>query len=127
MVLHGNPPRVTLLEIFEQLGRTHQLQNRNDLAIDVWKRLEALFPDDPHVLEQIASIQNRDLLHQEALPRYERLIDLAKDAYQRTRFRMEAAQLRIKLGNQEKGLAELESILSDLKPDGWLYRASPIA
>ena len=122
IAIQRNPPRVTLLDIFEQLGRTHQLQNRNDLAIDVWKRLEALFPDDPHVLEQIASIQNRDQLHQEALPRYERLIDLAKDAYQRTRFRMEAAQLRIKLGNQEKGLAELESILSDLKPDGWLYR-----
>ena len=122
IAIQRNPPRVVLLEIFEQLGRTHQRLNRNDLAISVWKRLEALFPDDLRVLEQIATIQNQESAFQDALPRYERLITLSKDAYQRTQFRMEAAQLRIKLGANEKGMAELDSILGDLKPDGWLYR-----
>ena len=122
IAIQRKPPRIVLLEIFEQLGRTHQRQNRNDLAIEVWKRLESLFPDDLRVLEQIATIQSQESAFQDALPRYERLITLTKDAYQRTQFRMEAAQLRIKLGANDKGMAELDSILGDLKPDGWLYR-----
>ncbi len=120
--IERKPARVVLLELFELVGRTHQRQNRNDLAIEVWKRLEGMFPDDVRVLEQIASVQKQEGAFRESLPRYERLIMLTKDAYQRTQFRIEVAQLRLKLGSKEQGLADLESILSELKPDGWLYR-----
>ena len=116
------PSRIVLLEVFELLGRTHQRQNRNDLAIDAWKRLEENFPNDLRVLEQIATIQSQEGAYQDALPRYERLITLAKDPYQRSQFRIEAAQLRVKLGSSERGLVELQSVLGELRPDSWLYR-----
>jgi tetratricopeptide (TPR) repeat protein len=122
IAIQRKPTRIILLEVFEQLGRTHLRQNRKDLAIGAWTRLEALFPNDLHVLEQIASIQNQEGDYQNALPRYERLITLAKEPTQCIQYRIETAQLRIRLGNGAQGLEELETILSELKPDGWLYR-----
>lgn len=116
------PARIVLLEIFELLGRTHQRQNRSDLAIDAWKRLEANFPNDLRVLMQIATIQNQEGAYQDALPRYERLIPLTKDVFQRIQFRSEAAQLRIRLGESERGMLELQTVLGELRPDSWLYR-----
>lgn len=116
------PTRIVMLELFEQIGRTHQRQSRHDLALQCWKRMEDMFPDDLRVLEQIANIQKQEGGFQDALLKYERLIDKTKDAYQRTQFRIEATQLRIQLGEREKGLVGLTSILSELKPDGWLYR-----
>lgn len=116
-----SPPRMVLLEICEQLGRLHQRQNNSAQAIEVWKRLESLFPGDLRVLESIASIQNQEGNYVDALPRYEQLIIAAKDPFQRTQYRIEAAQLRIRLGAIAKGTEELETILKDLKPDGWLY------
>ncbi len=116
------PTRIVILELFEQIGRTHQRQNRNDLALQCWKRMEDMFPDDLRVLEQIANIQKQEGGFQDALRKYERLIDLTKDAYQRTQLRIEATQLQIQLGEREKGLVGLTNILSELKPDGWLYR-----
>ncbi len=122
IAIQRKPTRIVLLEIFEQLGRTHQRLNQNELAIAVWKRLEAQFPGDTRVLEQIASILNQEGAYADALPRYQKLVLATKDAYQRTQFRIEAAQIQIRLGANAKGMAELETILGDLKPDGWLYR-----
>ncbi len=122
IAIQRKPTRIILLEVFEQLGRTYLRQNRNDLAIDAWTRLETLFPKDLHVLEQIASIQNQEGDYRNALPRYERLTVLAKEPTQRIQYRIETAQLHIRLGNAAQGLGELEAILSELKPDGWLYR-----
>ena len=122
MAIERKPTRIILLEAFEQLGRTHLRQKRNDLAIEAWTRLESLFPNDMHVLEQIASIQNREGDFSNALPRYERLTSMTKDATQRIQFRIECAQLRIQLADSTKGMLELESILAELKPDGWLFR-----
>jgi len=122
IAIQRKPTRIILLEVFEQLGRTHQRQNRNDLAIEVWTRLEALFPNDLHVLEQIASTQNQEGDYKSALPKYERLVVLAREPTQRIQYRIETAQLRIRLGDAKNGLGELENILAAIKPDGWLYR-----
>ena len=70
--IERKPARIVLLELFELVGRTHQRQNRNDLVIEVWKRLEGMFPDDVRVLEQIASVQKQESAFRESLPRYER-------------------------------------------------------
>ena len=59
---------------------------------------------------------------QDALSRYEKLIRLSKDATKRTQFRIAATQVRIQRGDSDRALTDLEGILADLKPDGWLYR-----
>ena len=33
------PTRMVMLELYEQIGRTHLRQNRNDLALECWKRM----------------------------------------------------------------------------------------
>ena len=53
--LKRKPARNDLLEIFQALGRVYQRTQKAEQALAVWSRLEALFPDDPRVQEQIAT------------------------------------------------------------------------
>ncbi|MBX3451493.1 MAG: DUF1583 domain-containing protein [Planctomycetaceae bacterium] len=120
--IERKPERADLLEIYQQLGRMHQRAQRDDEALKVWARLEAQFPNDPRVLEQIAVAQVDEGKFAEALPRYERLVELVKDDYRKTTYRMEVAALKIRSNNRGGGLADLETLLGDLNPDGWLHR-----
>ena len=116
------PPRADLLEIYQQLGRVHQRAQRTDEAMEVWQRLESLFPEDPRVLEQIAATLADEGQAAQALPRYEKLATLVDDDYRRVVYEVAAAELRIKSGRRDAGIAELEQVMSDLNPDSWLYR-----
>ena len=120
--LTRKPARADLLEIYQQLGRVHQRAQRNDEAVKVWTRLEALFPEDARVLEQIAVTLADEGAFAQAIPRYEKLASITKDDYRRVVFAVEAAQLKVKTDKRDRGLQEFESLLNDLKPDSWLYR-----
>ncbi len=67
------PRRNDMMEIFRQLGRVHQRAQRTEEALRVWERLEALFPNDPRVQEQIAVTLVEEGEFELALPRYEKL------------------------------------------------------
>ena len=71
--LARNPARSDLLEIFQALGRVHQRAQRKQEALQVWARLEKLFPGDARVQEQIAATLVEEGQSAEALPRYEAL------------------------------------------------------
>lgn len=117
-----NPRRTDLLEIFQQLGRVHQRAQRTEEALAVWQRLEALFPDDPRVQEQIAVTLVEEGEYGLALPRYEKLAKLVSDDYRKTMFRIEAAELKIRESRRDEGILDFEALLADLNPEGWLYR-----
>jgi tetratricopeptide (TPR) repeat protein len=117
-----NPRRTDLLEIFQQLGRVHQRAQRTEEALAVWQRLEALFPDDPRVQEQIAVTLVEEGEYGLALPRYENLAKLVSDDYRRTMFRIEAAELKIRESRRDEGVADFETLLADLNPESWLHR-----
>ncbi len=70
--LERKPARNDLLEIFQALGRVYQRTQKNDQALQVWNRLEALFPNDARVQEQIASALAEENQPAQALPRFER-------------------------------------------------------
>ena len=116
------PRRADMLEIFRQLGRVHQRAQREEDAMQVWERLESIFPDDPRVQEQIAVTLVEEGEYKLALPRYEKLATMVKDDYRRTVFQIEAAELKIRDGEKEKGLADFEKLLANLNPTGWLHR-----
>ncbi len=120
--IERKPPRADLLEIYQQLGRVHQRAQRTDEALKVWQRLEDLFPDDPRVLEQIAVTLAEEGQPALALSRYEKLAELVRDDYRRVMFQVTAAELQIKAGQRESGIAGLEAVLADLNPESWLYR-----
>ncbi len=116
------PAPADLLEIFQALGRVHQRAQRPEQALEVWNRLEKLFPNDLRVQEQIAGTLVEEGQHQQALPRYESLARLAKDEYRQTMFNVSAAELKLKLNRAAEGIADLERTLATLNPESWLFR-----
>ncbi|HZV06513.1 MAG TPA: tetratricopeptide repeat protein, partial [Gemmataceae bacterium] len=116
------PGRTDLLDIFQALGRVYQRAQRSDKALTVWSRLEQLFPDDARVQEQIASTLAEEGQFDQALPRYEKLAREARDPYQKATFRMEAAELKVRLRQTAKALSDFETLLGELNPDSWLHR-----
>lgn len=120
--IERRPPPADLLEIYQQLGRIHQRAQRNDEALKIWSRLEADFPNDARVQEQIAVSLLEEGRFDQALPRYESLAKQVKDDYRRTVYSVQAAELKIKLGQREEGIKGLEAKLGELNPDSWLHR-----
>jgi tetratricopeptide (TPR) repeat protein len=116
------PGRADLLPIFQALGRVHQRAYHSDKALEVWGRLEALFPDDLRVQEQIANELADEADPARALPRFEALAKKTTDPYRKVQFQIEAAELKVRLGRKDEALAQFESLLAGLQPESWLYR-----
>ena len=93
-----------------------------DKRLDVWNRVEKLFPDDPRVQDQIATTLIEEGQFDQALPRLEKLAAKTEDPYRKATLLMEAAELKVKLKQSPKALADLEKLLTELNPDSWLYR-----
>lgn len=117
-----NPARTDTLEIFQQLGRIHQRAQRTEEALAIWQRLEEMFPGDPRVIEQIAVTLAEEGQPASALKRYLQLAEITRDDYRRTMYRIEAAELKVKTSDLDGGIADFESLLGDLNPEGWLFR-----
>ncbi|MDB5386665.1 MAG: tetratricopeptide repeat protein, partial [Planctomycetaceae bacterium] len=120
--LSRKPAPADLLEIFQALGRVHQRAQHTREALEVWNRLEKLFPKDVRVQEQIAVTLAEEGQTALALPRYEKLIQLTKDDYRKSVFRMEAAELKVKLNRSAEAIADYDQLLATLNPTSWLYR-----
>ena len=122
MALERKPARNDLLEIFQALGRVYQRTQKNDQALQVWNRLEALFPNDARVQEQIAAALAEENQPAQALPRFEALAKKASDPFRQVQFAMQTADLKVKLGESSQALRDFESMLAKLRPDSWLHR-----
>jgi tetratricopeptide (TPR) repeat protein len=116
------PNRTDLLDVFQALGRVYQRSQRPEKALEVWDRLEKLFPDDPRVQEQIATTLVEEGQYAQALPRLEKLISQTDDQYRKATLRMDAADLKVKLKKTPDALADFEKLLAELNPESWLYR-----
>ncbi len=116
------PARADLLEISQDLGRVYQRTNRNEEALAVWKRLEATFPGDQQVQEEIASILAEEGAREAALERYDALAKNHKDKFRQIEMSIRANQLRAEMGQRDTALSNFESILQKVNPDSWLHR-----
>src|SRR5262245_60146595 len=117
--IQRKPNRADLLDIFQALGRVYQRAQKTEQALAVWTRLEQQFPDDLRVQEQIATTLAEEGQFEQALPRF---VKLVKDAYRQSTFRIEAAELKVRLKRSPQALADLEGLLGELNPESWLYR-----
>ena len=117
------PARNEALPVFTELGRLYQRAQQRDKALAVWNRLEAVFPGDGRVGEQIASILADEGQIEAALERYERLAREAgpADDTRTIGYQIAAAEMRRRLGQTEQALEDLESIAGRLRPASWLY------
>ena len=120
--LSRKPARTDLLDIFQALGRVYQRTQKTDQALQVWNRLEALFPADPRVQEQIALALAEENQPAAALPRFEALAKKATDPFRQVQLAIQAADLKVKLGRSQDALHDFEAMLGKLRPDSWLHR-----
>ena len=118
------PNRIDLLDAFQALGRVYQRSQQlsGPSLLEVWNRLEKLYPDDVRVQEQIASTLVEEGQFEQALPRLVKLADQADDKYRQTALRMDAADLKVKLKKSSEAIADFEKLLGELNPESWLYR-----
>ena len=116
------PPRADMLDISQELGRVYQRIGRTEEAQRVWTRLEAEFPGDQQVQEEIASILVEEGANAAALLRFEALAKNHKDRSRQIEMSIRAAQLRAKLGQRDESLREYEQVLGKVNPDSWLHR-----
>ncbi len=117
------PARNEALPVFTELGRLYQRAQQPEKALDVWNRLEATFPGDSRVGEQIAGTLADEGQEEAALDRYERLAEEAgpADDPRVIGYRIAAAEMKRRLGRTDEALADFESIASRLRPASWLY------
>jgi len=120
--LARKPSRNDLMEIFQALGRVYERTQKTEEALAVWNRLEALFPNDLRVQEQIASALAEEGQTQQALARFEVLARKVADPFRQVQLAMQAADLKVRLGQTEPALHDFESLLGKLRPDSWLHR-----
>ena len=117
------PARNEALPVFTELGRLYQRAQQPEKALEVWNRLEATFPGDSRVGEQIAGTLADEGQEEAALQRYERLAAEAgpADDPRVIGYRIAAAEMKRRLGRTDEALSDFESIASRLRPSGWLY------
>ena len=120
--LARKPARTDLLDIFQALGRVYQRTQKNEQALQVWARLEALFPGDTRVQEQIAQTLGEENQPAAALPRFEALSKKATDPFRQVQLAIAAADLKVRLGKSQEALHDFETMLGKLRPDSWLHR-----
>ena len=117
------PGRADLLVMYQTLGRIHQRAHRNAEALAVWNRLEQQFPGDTRVAEQIATALAEEEQFAEALKRYQALAErTTDDPYRRVIYRIEAANMTLRMGNKQDALEQFENLLANLKPESWLHQ-----
>ena len=120
--IERKPRRSDLLDIFQSLGRVYQRAQKTEQALAVWNRLEALFPADLRVQEQIASALAEEGQTELALPRFEALAKKATDPFRKVQLSIQAADLKVRLGRSEPALRDYETLLGNLRPESWLFR-----
>lgn len=122
LAITRKPLAADQLDVYRALGRVHQRAQRSKEALAVWERLEKLYPNDGRVQEQIAATLVEEGQFALALPRYETLVKLTKDDYRKAVYRIEAAELKVKLNRSKEAIADLETMLAALNPTSWLHR-----
>ncbi len=120
------PLRQDLLDVYQALGRLHQRAQRTEEALKVWARMEEAFADNPRqrerVQEQIATALAEEGQYRQALARFDALTAGTRDTGRRARYRLEAAELKVRLGQAPQALAALEELLGGLDADSWLAK-----
>ncbi len=100
------PTRADLLEVYQAAGRSYQRTRQNDRALAVWNRLEAQFPNDLPSRNRLPTPWPKN----PSLPRpsraYEGLAAAVKDQYRQVQFRIEAAEIKVRLARTADALTD---------------------
>lgn len=114
--------RTDLLELYREYARS-LLQNRQpEQSLQVWQRLEEMFPDDRRVAEQIAGWLAQDGRWSEALERFQKLATLADNPEESIGYQISGADMLMQLNRDGDARSTLEQSLENLDPESWRFR-----
>ncbi|MDR1963873.1 MAG: tetratricopeptide repeat protein, partial [Planctomycetaceae bacterium] len=114
------PTRTEIRAVLQTLGRAYERFGEPQKSAAVWNKLEQLFPEDPEMLVQIAELLESENRFDEALKRYEKLIATAGDEFSRVRYVLALVDIKLKQGNEQDALENLNKLLDHLAPESWL-------
>jgi tetratricopeptide (TPR) repeat protein len=120
IAVQRKPLRADIRNVLQTLGRTYERFGDSKKSETVWNQLEKLFPDDPEMLVQIAELLESENRFDEALKRYEKLIDQATDEFSRVRYVLAMVEIKQRQGYEQAALADLEILLDRLASESWL-------
>ncbi len=120
--LDCEPAKPDLMEIYKELARNLHRAQKPAEALQVWQRLEAEFPGDLRVREQIAATLAEDGRWDESLTRYLALAQDSKIADQRVQANLAASDVMLQLGRSQDSIELLEKQLASLDSDSWLFK-----
>ena len=113
-----------VLAILQTLGRVYERFGDRENSTRVWDKLEELFPGDRDILLRIAETLEEEGRFDEALKRYQRLAEMAKnDNFARVQYILAAADIKVRLGNKQEAIDDFETLLEELSGDNWLSRS----
>ena len=119
--IERDPPRRDYLTIASQLGRLYQRGGKVEEALRIWNRLEASFPGDEGVRQRVARVLMEEGDYDGALRRYQSLATDARAANDRIVYALRAADIRVRVGQKDAAVEELEELLASLRPGSYLY------
>lgn len=117
-----NPTKPDLRTVYQNLARLHQRAGFPERALGVWKQLESTFPQDRLIQEDVAARLQESGQLEPALERWERLAAETTNPEQRTQYRLNAADIQVRLNRNEQALGLLNSELQQIRSGSWLDR-----
>ncbi len=117
--LQRQPTRTEALPIFLALGQLYYQQNQDDDAEQLWSQLEQQFGDDRGIWRRVAQLMVDQQRLQPAIDRYEQLA-ATSSPQEAVTVRLNIARLKLRMGDADQALADLQALLPQVRPGSWL-------
>lgn len=118
--IQKQPAKADLRTLYQQLARLHQQAGHPEQALQTWQELEAAFPRDPSIREDVATRLQQAGQLQPALQRWKQLARETRSPERRTQYQLAVADLQRQLGDSDQALQTLEAELNAVRPESWL-------
>ncbi len=118
-----NVPPEELTEIYKALGHAYFQRDKVDEAIQAWKKITELDPDDIFARIEIADLFIEQELFSQAITQYDAIIQLKKDdAYRVCLSHREIGNIHEARGDFQKAIKSFDTALSLTAPGNWLRK-----
>ena len=118
-----NVPPEELTAIYKALGNAYFSRDKVDEAIQAWKKISELDPDDIFARIELADLFREQELFDQAIAQHEAIIQLKKDEpYRVCLSRREIGNIHEAKGDFEKAIQHYDEALSLTAPGNWLRK-----
>ncbi len=118
-----NPPRENLPKIYKLLGKAYFYRNRPQKAVESWKRIAEIEPENLFARMELAELFKEQELYQEAIEQLQAVIRLKPDDPYRVCISLrEIGEIYERMGQREKAIEVYERAISKTAPGNWLRR-----